>query len=423
MTNSVNKIDRNNLVSEFYKEYESKNGEFLLFDLANANENANTKVLKHLLQYNNYQFLNSFCARVGLPEYNNGEACIKEQENAIGGYMDLYIVYDNIHIVIENKIYGAGDTKQQLARYIATVNGVDEKSFDEWLANPSVSPNTYVVYLTADGTKEPSDDSLPSKLKDSVKYYGINYKDDILPWLKEDVLSQLPIGGIMSAGVLQYIAFLKQLLSDESSAVVDNYVKGLQGTDKEKYEILLSSIDANNNNVPENVLKSLRKQLEARAEAIFSADVQGEWVLHFTPSFIILYKKVWAALDIRKYSIPSLHICAAPTKEFLQKGSITRLSFIVDHLSSSAKEKYSSSEYAGLFSNHDRNIVFTLDNPACQCSDVNEPSARTEFYNSIINGIKPVIDTIDNVVAQLQNKVGGINPDVILDKIAESKLW
>lgn len=43
-------IGQGNLISEFYKEYEAKNGKFLLFDLANANENANTKVLKCLLQ-------------------------------------------------------------------------------------------------------------------------------------------------------------------------------------------------------------------------------------------------------------------------------------------------------------------------------------------------------------------------------------
>ncbi len=34
-------ITPTNLVDQFIKEYESKNGKFLLFDLANANENAN----------------------------------------------------------------------------------------------------------------------------------------------------------------------------------------------------------------------------------------------------------------------------------------------------------------------------------------------------------------------------------------------
>ena len=100
MKHNVN-ITKDNLVEEFYKEYESKNGKFLLFDLANANENANTKVLKYLLQYNNCQFLNSFLSRacIPLPKYNHNVR-ITDQEKAIGpkatGYIDLYIQYDDM---------------------------------------------------------------------------------------------------------------------------------------------------------------------------------------------------------------------------------------------------------------------------------------------------------------------------------------
>ena len=112
-------ITKSNLVSEFYKEYEAKNGKFLLFDLANANENANTKVLRYLLQYNNFQFLYSFLDKIGLPR-PNGPITITDQKKAIGckatGFIDLYIQYDNVHIIIENKIYGAGDSEKQLAR-------------------------------------------------------------------------------------------------------------------------------------------------------------------------------------------------------------------------------------------------------------------------------------------------------------------
>ena len=84
--------------------------------------------------------------------------------------------------------------------------------------------------------------------------------------------------------------------------------------------------------MPENVLKSLRKDLENRAEAIFNGDVDGEWVLHFTPSFVILYKKAWAALDTRKYSIPSLYLVGTPTKVFLEKGQFNKVCAQVDHL-------------------------------------------------------------------------------------------
>jgi hypothetical protein len=326
-----------NLVDEFYKEYELKNGKFLLFDLANASENANTKVLKYLLQYNKCQFLNSFLNRIGLPK-PNGSVYITDQEKAIGpkatGFIDLYIKFDDVHVIIENKIYGAADTEKQLARYIATVNGVSDKNFDAWYDNPSVSKNTHVVYLTADGTKEPSTDSLPKGLEKLITYYTINYNDDILPWLEEDVMPYITYAddGMMIAGVRQYIAFLKQLLTDESSKVVDAFVKWLKGNDVDNYRSLLGAINPKIIYDNENVMKSLRKQLGAHAEAIFSGDVEGEWVLHFTPSFIILYKKSWAALDTRKYSIPSIYLYAGSTDYFLKNNSLNTLKLGVDHL-------------------------------------------------------------------------------------------
>jgi hypothetical protein len=213
-------IDQGNLISEFYKEYEARNGKFLLFDLANANENANTKVLKCLLKNSNCHFLNSFLERIGLPMPSQGPVCITDQKKAIGprkgaGFIDLYIQYDDIHVIIENKIYGAGDTERQLARYIATVNGVKINDFNKWYDDLSrVGQGIHVVYLTADGTKEPSDDSLPSALKAKINYYAVNYKDLVLPWLEEDVLPNLTYGtdGLMIAGVQQYIAFLKTVI-------------------------------------------------------------------------------------------------------------------------------------------------------------------------------------------------------------------
>lgn len=420
-------ITSENLLREFYQEYELKNNRFLLFDLANANENANTKVLKHLLEYSKGQFLTSFMERVGLP-MPHGSVYIKEQKKAIGnketGFIDLYLEYDKTYVIIENKIYGAGDTDKQLARYIATVNGVKKENFDNWYNNPSVNKDIHVVYLTADGTNEPSENSLPTKptnLKNEVEYYAINYKDDILPWLEEDVLPQLPYGtdGMMIAGVLQYIAFLKQLLADESSDVVNKFIDGLQGTDAEKYNQLLTAVDGNNRSVPENVQKSLRKQLGARAEAIFSADVQdvqGEWVLHFTPSFIILYKKSWAALDTRKYSIPSLHIYAGNTIAFLKNKCFNNISLVVDHLSPAAKGKYQQRP----FGNHDKNTAFSLLTSAIECTDINDKAARKDFYKNVIAAIASKVATIDNVVAQLQGTA--VTPDIILDKIVDRNI-
>ena len=331
-----------------------------------------------------------------------------------------------MHIIIENKIYGAGDAEKQLARYIAKVNGISNKNFDAWYTNPSVGKNTYVVYLTADGTKEPSADSLPEKLENLINYYPINYNDDILPWLEEEVMPNIPYAedGMMIAGIRQYIAFLKQLLTNESSKVVDAFVEGLKGSDVENYYSLLGAINPKIEYEPENVIKSLRKELGARAEAIFSGDVTGEWVLHFTPSFIVLYKKSWAALDTRKYSIPSLYLYAGSRKTFLEKGYLSKLTLQVDHLSPSMKQKYLNLKYE----NHDKTVAFKLlEHPdSIKCSDVHSKEERKEFYNKIIedDAVKLVVDLIDDmVVGEIQKSGSSATPDEILEKVVASKIF
>lgn len=398
------------LVNDFRKEYESKNSEFLLFNLANANENANTKVLKFLLEYNNCQFLNSFLTRINLPQRApNTDVSIEDQEQAIGpngttGFIDLYLKYDNNHIIIENKIYGAGDTDKQLARYIATVVRVKSDGFNQWYGGDYqnvVKENVHVVYLTADGSKEPEDNSLPASLKEHINYYPINYNDDILPWLEEDVMPNIPYGdnGMMIAGVLQYIAFLKQLLADESSEVVDTFVSELEGNDVDKYKSLLNAITNNklSNGSDEDVMKSLRKQLGAHAEAIFSGDVEdveGGWMLHFTPSFFVLYKKSWAAIDTRKYSIPSIYIKGTPktldTFEF-------NIAVQIDHLDASLCTQYSNLT----FTNHNKTVTKSL-KLNVTCGDARDKKNRCDYYQSLIEQLNNYICNIDEAVKSIQ---------------------
>lgn len=176
-------------------------------------------------------------------------------------------------------------------------------------------------------------------------------------------------------------------------------------------------LEKNNNDVPENVLKSLRKQLEARAEAIFSGDVEGEWELHFTPSFIILYKKSWAALDTRKYSIPSLYIYAGSTKHFLDKGKLNELKLAVDHLTPTKANEDFWKDFK--FGNHNKNIGFKLNKPGCKC-EVNKKDSRKDFYKGVIDSIKGVVEKVDEHIAELRNNKTPITPDVILDSVVKN---
>ena len=58
-----------NLIIGYIGDYNQQEHPFLLFDLANVNENDHTKVLLGILKYNNYQFLPSFLQAIGAPEF------------------------------------------------------------------------------------------------------------------------------------------------------------------------------------------------------------------------------------------------------------------------------------------------------------------------------------------------------------------
>lgn len=79
--------------------------------------------------------------------------------------------------LLDNKINWATDQELQLARYFNTVkqHGIQKR-------------NIFVIYLTLDGSKKVSSNSLPNSLRDELnngnRFIKMNYRDDILPWLK-----------------------------------------------------------------------------------------------------------------------------------------------------------------------------------------------------------------------------------------------
>lgn len=356
---------------KFIDEYNKKNDDFLLFDLAHANENAHTRVLLKLLNYNNHYFLPSFLKQIGLPDcldlkYNS--ILISDQEPAIpesttksaSGYIDLYLRYQDkdcrfVYVIIENKICGAGDTKRQLARYVATVEKELKKNnfqFDYWYKNPEeITKNIHVVYLTADGTKEPNEGqkaanySLPKALEDKLdyRYHKKNFRDDILPWLQETVMPEIPYSsdGMMIAGVLQYITYLKKMfITETTSKCLKEYFEGLEN-DRKKYPVkLYKTIDNNIKEIEKEIqkddkkkknerenpnydaLKQLANNLEYyKRKKIFRDYAPDGWELYFTPSFILLYEDSWWSENDKKknYNFPSIHLFCSPTDNFIRK--------------------------------------------------------------------------------------------------------
>lgn len=365
-----------NIFAEFKENYDKNNKkEFLLFDLANAKENDHTRILKHLFSYkddlNCHIFLNMFLKRYNLPlPLINSEFKITDQENAIGlkdnskGFIDLFIEYKDINdkpikIIIENKVCNASDTDKQLARYIATISGIQENGFDKWYdswdpngvsqnttmaINTRISNDLYVIYLTKDGSKEPDKKSLPDSLREEIgeHYYPLNYIDEILPWLKEDVLPHCPYqdNGIMIAGIQQYIAYLNYYLYDNQSidiSTFESFKKEFENKSEfQKYDELIKAIGSGKDSSEDNVTISFRNSIEQYCRSIFKIDKPEGWILDVAPNYMYLYKKSWLEFDTKKYAIPSVHFCANKSSSFSDNDwSKVQWTLTVTHLTSS----------------------------------------------------------------------------------------
>ena len=183
-----------------------------------AGENANSRILRGLLQYSRngkYTILQSFIDRLRLIADCDIDISIKKPEltNEEGnekGRIDLLIKEKNSYaIVIENKIWDACDQDEQIEKYIDYVDG---------LGIPK--RKVYVIYLTRDGNKEISDNSLTDTAK---KYLGyshrsngrficMNFRYDIMPWLDTLMsLDEIQNEPLLSSSIILYADYLKEI--------------------------------------------------------------------------------------------------------------------------------------------------------------------------------------------------------------------
>lgn len=195
-----------------------------------ANENANSRILRGLLQYSHNgqsPVLQSFIERLKAiadcpidisiqnPELTN------EQDNRI----DLLIKEKKSYaIIVENKIWGASDQEEQIERYIDYV-------IDLGIPRRSI----FVVYLTLDGNKKVSDISLTDKAKKHLGYSNknngrficMNFKDDIIPWLDTLMdLEETRNEPLLSSSITLYIDFLKEYFdAREEDIEIENYLE------------------------------------------------------------------------------------------------------------------------------------------------------------------------------------------------------
>ena len=192
-------------------------------------ENSHTNILIKLLAYKSrcgYVFLKSFCDRFFsnfTGDLTRNDIVFETESPLVSNPHERIdgLIYskDNFVIIFENKINGAGTMPCQLKRYIEDVR----KNPNIFSQPKNDYENIWVVYLTRDGLRLPDPCSIIF-LKEKFgctedideiigdKYAGINYRDNILVWLKEDVLPIAPFGDlVLVSAIIQYIDYLERL--------------------------------------------------------------------------------------------------------------------------------------------------------------------------------------------------------------------
>ncbi len=237
----------------------------ILYENSNNNENWHSRIMRMLLDYHeekNYPILDSFIDLLNnemnlsinkVSDYKHPPRieCYNEWEN-----IDVLIKIDNNAIIIENKIYWAVDQDHQIERYIKSVKS-------DYMIE---SNNIYVVYLTSDGNKIVSDYSYTDEAKsqlDNNHFIPLNYKKNILPWLKDKVLIEVdPENKILYSSIVLYINFLDNIFKQQdNNQIIYKLIEKM-----EKNGIEMSSLDNCFNSVigASKLLESLNNIKEKR---------------------------------------------------------------------------------------------------------------------------------------------------------------
>lgn len=204
-------------------------------------ENSHTNMLMKLLQYRSsrgYVFLEDFLSYLDFDIRVDSANVVKFLREAPSAGMNKNgridgLVYqkNNFVIIIENKVNGAANQKEQLKKYIEGVcsnnNILDISLTDEQRYN-----RVWVVFLTKDGAETPDKDSVKvmqtigicyatDNKEDELsgpRYAAVNYRDHILPWLKDNIQPcVMQKEQVLNTGLLQYIDFLEGLLGIRQS--------------------------------------------------------------------------------------------------------------------------------------------------------------------------------------------------------------
>ena len=221
-----------------------------VIDELHINENGHSRILTQLLKFPNakgeYELLESLIDYIK-NLHNDDEwdrIMVKRplltQEEA---RIDLWVRDADYAIIFENKIYNASDQDAQLSRYI-----------DRTKAEGFAEQNIFVVYLSQTG-QEPDDQTWGDYKQAFInRCVNLSFRDDILPWLKSEVLPNIREKDIcLKSAVIQYIDYLEGLFLLKSiyktmnmnlEKIINSYFElDKCKDDKERVRLLSEKID------------------------------------------------------------------------------------------------------------------------------------------------------------------------------------
>ena len=341
------------LLNKYEEIYLSRSRDFNALTTVHLSENDHTNILREILNMKvdgKKPFMESFVRDVlgitGKMDYNNNNLVAKTQVQAISakrlGFIDLLIVGNGKHIIVENKVCGAGDGPFQLARYyFSYIKGdedylkqllkecrwdefkQDEKkyaeklqdSYNEWWNKKNYVNNTdlYIVYLTDIADKQPSKNSLPKDLKDKLgnHYIPISYEKHIYDWLNIKVLPHVPFGtGYAHMSIILYLRELENILASNAAqnqwyletgkSFIDEIYKDRKAeTNIEKYKILDAICNdltqaANQKAYEDNsILRDLRSCVLCWRNNVFGQFAPEGWTVYCDGTYIKFYPTRW----------------------------------------------------------------------------------------------------------------------------------
>lgn len=249
-----------------------------LLDDLSTNENAHTKFLIRLLEYqpaliNFLKFINTKNEYRFLFDINSINKPILTYEKM---RIDGLIRENNKYaIIIENKIHNAIEQTHQIGRYIEKCRSIGFKK-----------EQIFVLYLTKtqkDNHSEQTWGEDYNQLDFETRYSKISYNSTILPWLESYLKVLSTKENLIKSAVIQYIDHLKHFLNEKQ--IYSNMNQELQSflsTELKLNTDNIENIEIISNKITEiNELKEQLERLERTSKEMLFKEWKNNLDKHF----------------------------------------------------------------------------------------------------------------------------------------------